>query len=91
MLRRGDPLYGEQPPLDYQQAIDRDRERRTRRRQDSPAARTKISGKVESGRRIGVNDLWIASVAVSRGLPVVTQDDDFDVLAELGLVEVVRV
>ena len=45
----------------------------------------------EAGRRVGVNDLWIASVAVSRGLPVVTQDDDFDVLAELGLVEVVRV
>lgn len=45
----------------------------------------------ESGRRVGVNDLWIASVAVSRSIPVVTQDDDFDVLAELGLLEVVRV
>ena len=31
----------------------------------------------ESGRRINVNDLWIAATAASRGLPVVTQDDDF--------------
>ena len=45
----------------------------------------------EAGRRIGVNDLWIASVAVSRDLPVVTQDEDFDALAELDLLEVVRV
>jgi predicted nucleic acid-binding protein len=45
----------------------------------------------EAGRRVGVNDLWIASVAASRHLPVVTQDDDFDVLAELGLLDVVHV
>ena len=32
----------------------------------------------ETGRRMGVNDLWIAAIAVSRGLPVVTQDDDFE-------------
>ena len=31
----------------------------------------------ESGRCINVNDLWIAATAASRGLPVVTQDDDF--------------
>ncbi len=46
---------------------------------------------LETGRRMGGNDLWIAAVAVARGLPVVTQDDDFDVLAELGLLEVVKV
>jgi predicted nucleic acid-binding protein len=34
----------------------------------------------ERGRRISVNDLWIASIAVSRGLPIVTQDDDFSAL-----------
>jgi predicted nucleic acid-binding protein len=45
----------------------------------------------EAGRRIGVNDLWIASVALAHELPVVSQDADFDVLDELGLVEVVRV
>lgn len=45
----------------------------------------------EAGRRINVNDLWIASVAIANGVPVVTQDDDLDVLAELGLLEVVHV
>lgn len=34
----------------------------------------------EAGRRMGVNDLWIAAIAVSRGLPVITQDDDFTAL-----------
>jgi predicted nucleic acid-binding protein len=61
---------------------------------DAPAAAAWARLRVmlhECGRRVGANDLWIASVAASRGLPVVTQDDDFDVLAELGLVEVVRV
>lgn len=45
----------------------------------------------EAGRAMDVNDLWIASVAHSRDLAVVTQDDDFAVLSELGLLEVVRV
>jgi len=31
----------------------------------------------ESGRRLNVNDLWIAATAVAHGLPVITQDDDF--------------
>jgi predicted nucleic acid-binding protein len=35
---------------------------------------------VERGRRVSVNDLWIAAGAVARGLPIVTQDDDFDPL-----------
>ena len=34
----------------------------------------------ETGRRMGINDLWIAAIAVSRGMPVVTQDDDFAAL-----------
>ena len=45
----------------------------------------------EAGRRVGVNDLWIAAVAVAHGLPVVTQDSGFDALDDLGLLEVVRV
>jgi len=45
----------------------------------------------EAGRRVGVNDLWIAAVALAHDLPVVTQDADFDVLVDLGLVDVVRV
>lgn len=45
----------------------------------------------QAGRRVNVNGLWIAAIAVAQGMPVVTQDADFDVLAELELVEVVHV
>lgn len=42
-------------------------------------------------RRANVNDLWIAATAVAQGLPVITQDQDFDPLeGALGL-EIVRV
>ncbi len=45
----------------------------------------------DAGRRVNVNDLWIASIALAHGLPVVTQDDDFEPLAALGELQVVRV
>lgn len=45
----------------------------------------------ETGRRVRVNDLWIAAVAASRGLPVITQDSDFDALDGVAGVEVIRV
>ncbi|MBK8078291.1 MAG: type II toxin-antitoxin system VapC family toxin [Kineosporiaceae bacterium] len=45
----------------------------------------------ESGRRANVNDLWIAATAASRGLPVVTQDDDFSAVEGLAGLVVVRV
>lgn len=38
----------------------------------------------EEGRKINVNDLWIAAIALAHNLPVVTQDRDFDLLADLG-------
>ncbi|MES2092832.1 MAG: PIN domain-containing protein [Actinomycetota bacterium] len=37
-----------------------------------------------AGRRVNINDLWIASIAVANDLPVVTQDQDFDPLQDLG-------
>lgn len=37
------------------------------------------------GRTVNVNDLWIAAIAQANGLPVITQDADFDPLEELGL------
>lgn len=61
---------------------------------DESAARTCARMRVhlaESGRRMNVNDLWIAAVAVSRGLPVVTQDGDFDPVEGIGGLEVIRV
>ncbi|MBX3094040.1 MAG: PIN domain-containing protein [Cryobacterium sp.] len=43
------------------------------------------------GRKVNVNDLWIAAVALEHNLPVVTRDGDFDVFAEYGGPEVIRV
>lgn len=45
----------------------------------------------ETGRRVRINDLWIAAVATSRGLPVVTQDGDFDALDSVAGFTVIRV
>lgn len=45
----------------------------------------------ESGRRINVNDLWIAASAVAHGLPVVTQDADFDPVDGVAGLTVIRV
>ena len=39
---------------------------------------------VQAGRRVNVNDLWIASIALANDLPVVTHDQDFDSLVDLG-------
>jgi len=38
----------------------------------------------EAGRRLNVNDLWIAATALAHELPVVTQDDDFEPIVGLG-------
>ena len=45
----------------------------------------------ESGRRVNVDDLWIAASAVAHRLPIVTQDDDFDPLDGVRGLVVVRV
>lgn len=40
----------------------------------------------ETRRRLNVNDVWIAATAVAHGIPLVTQDRDFDALdGTLGL------
>jgi len=45
----------------------------------------------EHGRRMEVNDLWIAAIAAANELPIVTQDADFDVLEDAPGVTVIRV
>ncbi|GAB3217138.1 type II toxin-antitoxin system VapC family toxin [Mycolicibacterium hippocampi] len=45
----------------------------------------------EAGRRVRINDLWIAAIATSRGLPIVTQDGAFDALEGVVGLTVVRV
>lgn len=42
----------------------------------------------DSGQRMGVNDSWIAATALSLGLPVVTQDDDYVDVAGLDVIRV---
>jgi predicted nucleic acid-binding protein len=37
-----------------------------------------VAGLRAAGRRAPVNDSWIAATAIARGLPVATQDDDYD-------------
>lgn len=61
---------------------------------DEAAAHTWARMRVElsgSGRRVNVNDLWIAASAASRDLPVVTQDDDFAAIEGIAGLRVVRV
>ena len=58
---------------------------------DEPVARQWATLRVrlyDAGRRLNVNDLWIAAMALANDLPVVTQDDDFDALADLQLLDV---
>ncbi len=45
----------------------------------------------ETGRRVNVNDLWIAATAAANGLPVVTQDDDFAPLQGAHGLDMIRV
>lgn len=45
----------------------------------------------EAGRRVNVNDLWIAATAAAHGIPVVTQDDDFDPVEGVADFSVLRV
>lgn len=45
----------------------------------------------QTGRRVDVNDTWIAATALAHDVPVVTQDADFDPLAELSELLVIRV
>jgi len=40
------------------------------------------------GKRMPVNDSWIAATAISLGTPIVTQDDDY---IELPILEIIRV
>jgi predicted nucleic acid-binding protein len=44
-----------------------------------------------SGRRVGPNDIWIAATAATHGIPVITQDADFDPLSGVAGLTVVSV
>ncbi|SHN69594.1 PIN domain-containing protein [Geodermatophilus obscurus] len=44
-----------------------------------------------AGRRVAVDDTWIAATALAHGVPVVTQDVDYAALAEISGLRVVPV
>lgn len=44
----------------------------------------------ETGHRVRINDLWIAAIAAARGLPVVTQDGDFEPLDGVAGLRILR-
>lgn len=45
----------------------------------------------EAGRRVRVNDLWIAAIAAAKHLPVVTQDGHLDVLEGVAGLAIIHV
>jgi len=46
---------------------------------------------LEAGRRMPVNDSWIAATALAARLPILTQDDDFDAVHGLDDLAVIKV
>jgi predicted nucleic acid-binding protein len=42
----------------------------------------------DAGVRMKANDAWLAATALAHGLPVVTQDDDFDAVPGLSIIKV---
>lgn len=42
----------------------------------------------DAGRRMPVNDSWIAATAIAHGIPVVSQDDDYDDAPGLEVIKV---
>ena len=45
----------------------------------------------DAGRRVNVNDTWIAATALAHGVPLVSQDHDYQALAELSGLQVIAV
>ncbi len=46
---------------------------------------------VASGRKVTINDMWIAATAAAHEIPVVTQDGDFDALSGVAGLTVIPV
>lgn len=44
-----------------------------------------------AGRSVNVNDVWIAATAAARGIPVLTQDGDFEALSGVAGLTVIPV
>ena len=45
-----------------------------------------VAGLRAIGRKVPINDSWIAATAIARGIPVATQDDDYDQMPGLDVI-----
>ena len=45
-----------------------------------------VAGLRASGRKASVNDSWIAATAIAHGMPVATQDDDYEGMPGLDVI-----
>ena len=45
----------------------------------------------EAGRRVNVHDTWIAATALAHDVPVVSQDADYEIMAEISDLRVIAV
>ena len=41
-----------------------------------------------AGRKAPINDSWIAATAIAHGIPVVTQDNDYDSIPDLSVIKI---
>ena len=41
-----------------------------------------------TGRRAPINDSWIAATAIAHGVPIVTQDSDYDAIPHLDVIRI---
>ncbi len=41
-----------------------------------------------AGRRVPVNDSWIAATAIAHGVPVATQDSDYDAMPDVQVIKI---
>ncbi|MGH3273437.1 MAG: type II toxin-antitoxin system VapC family toxin [Streptosporangiaceae bacterium] len=41
-----------------------------------------------AGRKVPVNDSWIAATAIAHGIPVVTQDCDYDAMPDIQVIKI---
>jgi predicted nucleic acid-binding protein len=45
-----------------------------------------VAGLRDAGRKVPINDSWIAATAIARGIPVATQDNDYDEMPGLDVI-----
>jgi predicted nucleic acid-binding protein len=42
----------------------------------------------EAGRKVPINDSWIAATAIAHRVPIVTQDSDYDAMADVEVIKI---